>query len=214
MIKTNNLEFQYPRSAPIEFPDISVEEGGQLLVLGESGCGKSTLLHILAGLLRPKKGEVWIGSQNTSKLSSAKMDAFRGKNIGLVYQRSYFIESLTLMDNLLISPYAPGKDEVAKVARELGIDRLVGKLPSQISVGEQQRATIARAVLHNPKLILADEPTSALDNRNCETVINLLKDQSQKHKAALIIVTHDERLKKHIDSHIDLQSEMSKIHAQ
>ena len=214
MIKTKNLEFQYPGSAPIEFPDISVEEGGQLLVLGESGCGKSTLLHILAGLLRPKKGEVWIGSQNTSKLSSAKMDAFRGKNIGLVYQRSYFIESLTLMDNLLISPYAPGKDEVAKVARELGIDRLVGKLPSQISVGEQQRATIARAVLHNPKLILADEPTSALDNRNCETVINLLKDQSQKHKAALIIVTHDERLKKHIDSHIDLQSEMSKIHAQ
>lgn len=189
----------------ISFPDIQVERGESLLILGESGCGKTTLLHLLAALLKPSSGKIFVDDQDLSILSQANADAFRGKNIGLVYQKSYFIESLSTLENLVVSPFAPGYEKATEVARHLEIDHLLHKLPSKISVGEQQRATIARAILHDPKLILADEPTSALDAPNCEKVAELLKEQARLHNSALIIVTHDDRLRSHVDKKIELE---------
>lgn len=206
MILTKNLSYHYPDTIEIEFPNIELGAGKPLLICGESGCGKSTLLHLLAGLRRPTKGSIMIDDQNVSEFSQAKMDRFRGQNIGIVYQQSYFIESLDLLDNLTVSPFSLQRDKVSTIAERLNIENLLDRYPNQISVGQQQRVSIARAVMNNPKLILADEPTSALDNENCRQVIELLLDEATTNEAALIIVTHDDRLRSEIDNCIELQA--------
>jgi putative ABC transport system ATP-binding protein len=206
MLKTKNLTFQYPGSSPLRFPDLEVGAGKSLLILGESGCGKTTLLHLLAGLLQPAAGEVLLDGSNLAAMSPAQGDRFRGQHIGLVYQKAYFIEALSVLDNLLVSPFSPKKEKAAEVAQRLGIGGLLHKLPARLSVGEQQRASIARAVMNQPKLLLADEPTSALDHRNCATVIGLLKEEAAANNAALVIVTHDDRLKSEVTDRIELET--------
>ena len=206
MISTKDLSFQYPGSSPISFPDFKVEAGNALLICGESGCGKTTLLHLLAGLRRPTKGQVFIGDEDVSKLSPSNMDIFRGQHIGIVYQQSYFIESLSILDNLLVSPFTSNKEKATTIADRLNIKQFLSRYPNQLSVGQKQRATIARAVMNEPKLILADEPTSALDNKNCSSVIELLLEEAATNNAALIIVTHDDRLRSEVKDTIELTS--------
>ena len=206
MIRTTQLSFQYPQSAPILFPDISLQANETLLICGESGSGKTTLLHLLAGLRQPTKGRIKIDEVDISNLSQTKRDQFRGKHIGIVYQQSYFIQSLNVLDNLLVSPYSGEKQKAITVSERLGIGSQVHKYSHQLSIGQQQRASIARAVMNDPKLILADEPTSALDDKSCAQVIALLKEEAQLNHAALIIVTHDNRLKSEFNSIIELQT--------
>ena len=205
MLQTSNLTYQYSGSSPIVFPDLKVVAGQALLVCGESGCGKTTLLHLLAGLRRPTNGQVHIEDDEMSDLSPSMMDKFRGQNIGIVYQQSYFIESLSIWDNLLVSPYATDKSKAKSIANRLQISELLSRYPNQLSVGQQQRASIARAVMNGPKLLLADEPTSALDNKSCSKVIDLLLEEAVTNKAALIIVTHDDRLRSEVDNLIELK---------
>ena len=204
MIKTKQLSYKYSNGPLIQFPDFEVDAGDSLLVLGESGCGKTTLLHLLAGLLRPTTGEIWINNIPLSKIDNAQIDQFRGEHIGLVYQKNYFIESLSMWDNLTISPYCIKKTRVKNIAEGLGISDILRRYPKQLSVGQQQRASIARAVMNLPQLLLADEPTSALDHSNCLGVINLLLDEAIANNSALVIVTHDSRLKEEVDTVIEL----------
>ncbi len=204
MIKIKDLSYKYPDGPLIKFPDFEVKAGASLLVLGESGCGKTTLLHLLAGILQPSTGEIWVNNTPLSKIGNAKMDQFRGEHIGLVYQKNYFIESLSVLDNLIISPYITKKNRIKTIAKRLGILKVLNRYPKQLSIGQQQRACIARAVMNLPKLLLADEPTSALDFNNCLNVITLLLDEALANKSALVIVTHDERLKGEVDNSIEL----------
>ncbi len=206
MIQTKNLTYQYPAAEPLSFPDFAVKAGHALLICGESGCGKTTLLHVLAGLRQPTSGEVIINEETISAFPSAKMDQFRGRYIGMVYQQSYFIESLSIMDNLMLSPFAESRSKAKTIAKRFNIDNLLSRYPHQLSVGQQQRASIARAVMNKPKLLLADEPTSALDNKNCRLVIELLLEEARTHNAALIIVTHDDRLRTEIQDSVDLNA--------
>ncbi len=199
MISTKNITFSYKDDQVFHMPDLYCTAGNTVLVTGHSGKGKTTYLHILAGLLKPNSGEIVIEKKDITKLKESKLDKFRGKNIGVVFQKSYFLASLTVLENLEMASWlATGKKNTQKahdLLRKLDIAEHAHKLASQLSIGQQQRASIARALINDPKVILADEPTSSLDDKNAETVIQLLDNLSKEYRAALIIVTHDSRIK-------------------
>ncbi len=207
-VETKNLQFQYNSDVAFSFPQIQLEKEENLLIVGQSGKGKTTLLHLLGGLLKPSAGIVRIDTTNLNELSQRKMDKFRGNNIGLIFQRSYFVKSLSVQDNLLLSQILAGRPENKKRIQEvLEQMQVAGKLhsfPSQLSIGEQQRVAIARAVINEPALLLADEPTSALDDDNAHRVVQLLKESSKQCGANLIVVTHDKRLKNEFEKHLEL----------
>ena len=206
MIETKSLEFSYDNSFVFKFPNIKLESNENLLVLGNSGIGKSTLLHNLAGILRPKSGSIKIFDQDISKLSELELDNFRGQNIGIIFQRSHFVNSLTVGENLELAQFLGRnkKGNIQETLDSLKILDKVNKKPKELSQGERQRASIALAIINSPKLILADEPTSSLDDTNCSNVIKILKEQALKYQAQLIVITHDSRLKKHFKKSISL----------
>ena len=208
IIQTSDLQYTFEKGPDLFFPSFQAEENSELLILGNSGTGKTTLLHMLAGLRKPMAGEVVVNGVKLNSLSGASLDRFRGKNIGVVFQTSHFVQSLSVMDNILLAPYF-SNNKVSKADAEKMLDRLnilskKNKKTSTLSVGEQQRVAIARALLNNPSLILADEPTSALDDENAKEVLNLLREQTHALKAALLIVTHDNRLKEEVKQRIEL----------
>ncbi len=208
MITTKNIKFSYSKEQEFVFPDLYCEAGNTILITGDSGKGKTTYLHILAGLLRPKSGEITIDTTNVLALSEKETDNFRGKNIGVVFQKSYFIAALTVLENLEMASWlATGKkntNRAKKLLQQLDIENQASKLPSQLSIGQQQRVSIARALMNEPKVLLADEPTSSLDDKNAEKVIELLTFLSKEYKAALLIVTHDSRIKEKFTNKITL----------
>lgn len=204
MIEVNKLSYAYEEGAIIKYPDFKVNGGETLLVLGESGCGKTTLLHLLAGLRQMQSGTIKIDNTELSGLSSKDLDKFRGENIGIVYQQNYFIQSLNIKDNLCVLPYLTGTNRLDSILERLNINHLKERYPNQLSEGQKQRANIARSVMNSPQLILADEPTSALDNKNCMQVVELLQEESKANNAALIIVTHDDRLRSIFPNYIEL----------
>ncbi len=210
MISTSTLRYNYQDGPSFSFPDIECKESEQLLILGQSGVGKSTLLHLLGGLMKPSHGQISIDDKEITKLSGRRMDIFRGNNIGIVFQQNHFIAALHVLDNLLLAQTLSGNPENKSRCMEL-LDRLnIGakayKNTRSLSQGELQRVAIARAMVNNPKLILADEPTSALDDENCDKVLHLLSEQAANEGAALVIVTHDGRLKSNISNQINLQN--------
>lgn len=208
MISTKNIKFSYSKEQEFIFPDLYCEAGNTILITGDSGRGKTTYLHILAGLLRPKSGEIQIDTTDVLALSEKETDKFRGKNIGVVFQKSYFIAALTVLENLEMASWlATGKkntNRAKKLLQQLDIENQGSKLPSQLSIGQQQRVSIARALMNEPKVLLADEPTSSLDDKNAEKVIELLTFLSKEYKAALLIVTHDSRIKEKFTNKITL----------
>lgn len=208
MIKTKELTFSYQEKVNFNFPDIQIENGETLLITGGSGKGKTTLLHLLGGLLRPKSGVVSINETSIGTLSDKKLDQFRGKNIGLVLQQSHFVEAFSVLENITMASWlASGKksEEKAKsLLKQLDLEDQTHKLTSQLSIGQQQRVSIARALINEPKLLLADEPTSSLDDENAFKVADLLSNLSKEYKTSLIIVTHDQRLKDRFPNQISL----------
>lgn len=207
MIKTESLKFSYDGKKYFDFPDINLDSGENLLIIGNSGIGKTTLLHLLAGILKPESGSINISGTDISKFSDTELDKFRGDNIGIVFQKPHFISSLTINENLKLAKYlSPSKTsgDAKKILESLNIEDKYQQKPNQLSEGEKQRASIALALINSPNLILADEPTSSLDDFNCDNVIKLLKKQAKDHKAQLIVITHDARLKKHFKNNLNL----------
>ena len=199
MIKTQNVTFSYSAQQNFHFPDMECADGQTLLITGNSGTGKTTLLHLLGGLLQPEKGEILINNQNIQALTASKQDAFRGQSVGMIIQKSFFIESLSVLDNVLLASWiakgVKAKEKAWSILDNLGLKDHVNKLPHQLSIGQQQRVNIARALINNPSVILADEPTSSLDDENALIVARLLSDLAKEYQSSLIIVTHDQRLK-------------------
>ena len=192
MLKSNSIQFTYDGEKKFKFPDLNINSGESLLVLGESGVGKTTFIQILAGLLKPSSGSLESNSINYSSLSSKKMDEFRGKNIGMIFQSPHFVRNISVIENLLLSLHLSNqkldKEYAENILSQIGLAEKMNRLPDELSQGEQQRAAIALAVIKNPDLILADEPTSSLDDTNCQKIISLLKEQSASKNAAKLIV--------------------------
>lgn len=212
MLRTTNLAFRYEKDSPLlTFPDVECPALGQLLLLGESGCGKTTLLHLLCGMLQPAQGTVQINGQALDRMNEAERDAFRGQNVGIVFQKSHFLQSLTVLENLAMPAFLNrttlDKHKGIYLLEQLGIAHKAHSRPRDLSIGEQQRAGIARALIHRPSLVLADEPTSALDDGSTEAVIGLLEAQVSAAGATLVIVTHDQRLKDRFENRLDLTAQ-------
>ena len=207
MISTKGLNFKYNEQTSFSFPDINLDKDENLLIIGSSGIGKTTLLHLLAGLLESNSGSITLYGQDISKLNQHQTDKFRGQNIGIVFQKPHFVNSLTVKENLQLAQYLGNKrdqNRIIDILSSLDILDKENKKPKKLSQGEKQRASIAMAIVNSPKLILADEPTSSLDDENCDRVIKLLKKQASEFKAQLIVITHDNRLKKHFKKSIKL----------
>lgn len=199
MLKTADVTFSYTKESNFNFPDIELSNNQSLLILGKSGIGKTTLLHLLAGILSPDSGTIFINDTNITRFSAKKLDAFRGKHIGIVFQNTIAVSSLTVYENLEARLYFSGissqKEAIENILEQLDLVSVKNQKPNTLSTGQLQRLGIALGVIHNPDIILADEPTSSLDDENCELVIDLLKRQAKKSNANLIIITHDQRIK-------------------
>jgi len=199
MISIKSVSHSYSNALRISFKDWEINNGDQWLLLGESGSGKTTLLHILTGILKPEKGEVKMDGTSVYSLSSRALDQFRGRNIGIIFQRPHLIKSLTIKENLLLAqsfaklPEDP--ERINEVLHSLGIAEKKDAYPNELSQGQLQRVSIARAVINKPALLIADEPTSSLDDKNAIAVLNLLMEQSGLNQATLIVATHDKRVK-------------------
>lgn len=208
MLAVKDISYGYGREAEMRFPDITLSKTEQALILGQSGCGKTTLLHLIAGMLQPKTGNVLIDDTDINQIPTSQADRFRGQHVGIIFQQSYFIQAITVQDNLFLAASLSGmkidKAYIHELLDKLGISHKAQSKPQELSQGEQQRATIARALVNKPKLILADEPTSALDDKNCLVVVDLLKSQATEQNATLVVVTHDNRLKDVFSKRIEL----------
>ncbi len=217
MIQTNDLQFSHDGKNWLKFPGFSCETGEHFLLLGQSGSGKTTLLHLLAGLLKPSKGEIFIEKKSIGGMAQAALDQFRGQKIGIVFQQNHFIQALTVEENLILAQQLSGlktdRAHIFSLLKNLNIAEKAQKLPRHLSIGEQQRAAIARALVNRPAVLLADEPTSALDDKNAAEVIQLIERQALATGSTLLIVTHDGRLKSHFSKKITLENQTAQTAA-
>jgi putative ABC transport system ATP-binding protein len=199
MIRTESITHSYQSQNLLQFKDWEIGSTEQWLLLGESGSGKTTLIHILTGLLKPEKGKVFIDGTDIYSLSQKDLDIYRGQHIGLIFQRPHMIKSLTIRDNLKIAQSFAGletnNNRIDEVLVTLGIHEKGKNYPYELSHGQLQRVSIARAVINRPAVIIADEPTSSLDDKNAAIVLELLMSQSALNESTLVISTHDKRVK-------------------
>ena len=208
MLKIKNLTHSYDHQNSISYPDWEVNGGHNGLIIGNSGCGKTTLLHLIGGLMPPKSGVIEIDGDVLSEKKGNSLDQFRGSSIGIVFQKPHLIRSLTVRENLSLAQYLSNKrqdvSKIMKVLEDLGIADLAKRKVHQISQGQAQRVSVARAVINSPKLLLADEPTASLDDESCQKAIGLLKTQAEATGATLIVATHDHRVKNEFENQLSL----------
>jgi putative ABC transport system ATP-binding protein len=199
MLEVSNLVAGYGGKRVVRLPSLSVERGACRLLLGPSGSGKSTVLLALAGLATSMAGTVTINGIELSRLKPADRDRSRGRMIGFIFQDLHLIPGLSALDNVVLSPFAAGvvqdRARAQSLLEALGLGDKVRQQAARLSRGEAQRVAIARAMLLKPSLILADEPTASLDDPACGVVADLLERAAAETGAALVIATHDSRLK-------------------
>ena len=199
MIESRGLQYAHAGHAPLRMADVSVAQGGTLLLRGPSGSGKSTWLALAAGLLTPGAGEIVVAGQSVGALRGAARDAWRARHIGFLPQQLHLSDALTVADNLALAHFAAGlpvdRAAVAQVLEALDLGTLANRRPTQLSGGQAQRVALARAVLLRPRVILADEPTASLDDDACMTALSLLRRSAQSLDATLVIATHDARVR-------------------
>ena len=214
MITIRDLEFRYPiGDFRLSIPEFFVEKGEKVAVIGPSGSGKTTLLNLLGGIVIPLKGTVNVANIKVDELADKGRRDFRINHIGFVFQDFELLEYLNVMDNIL-HPYritgslkldGAVKERAAVLAQKLGIGDKLKRRPNDLSQGEKQRAAICRALLPQPKLILADEATGNLDPDNKARILDLLFRSVEDHGATLLAVTHDHELLKRFDRIVDFQ---------
>ena len=198
MITCRGLAYSYKAGPLIAFADMTLPQGGVLMVSGPSGCGKSTWLALVAALMRPAAGQIEVAGQALAGLSAAAADAWRARNIGFLPQRLHLSAALSVQRNLALAQWAAGQPEdlaaISRALESLGVADLAQRKPAQLSGGQAQRVALARAVLMQPKLILADEPTASLDDEAAAAAVALMHQTALALGATLVIASHDVRV--------------------
>ncbi len=197
-------------SLPIlDVPDFSVAAGEQVVLVGRSGCGKTTLLHTIAGISRPDSGTIEIDGTDITKLSEVRRDRFRAIKLGYVFQTFNLLPAFSALENVMLGMNFSGRSVDANWAKELldrvGLGHRLNHVPAHLSVGEQQRVAVARALANRPKLILADEPTANVDTRNQQQVIDLIRNNCKQDNIALLIVTHTPEVAQQFERVVNLE---------
>ena len=178
----------------LDIPRFAVERGEQLVIVGRSGCGKTTLLHVISGISRPDEGTVEVDGINIAGLSELVRDRVRADTIGYVFQTFNLLPGFTALENVLLGmTFASGRKDAAR-ARQLlgrvGLSHRLSHKPTAMSVGEQQRVAVARALANQPKLLLADEPTANVDTANQQQIVDLIRESCDEEHVTLVMVTH------------------------
>lgn len=188
------------RTVALRGIDLELPPGEMTLLVGPSGCGKTTLISIIAGLLEPTRGEVQVLGTNLTRLSPSRLVAFRGKNIGFVFQQYNLLPALTAAENVAVPLLIAGKPrkeavhQAEMLLEEVGLGDRLASLPAHLSGGQQQRVAIARALVHQPRLLVCDEPTAALDAHSGQRIMELIRRVAVQPDRAVIVVTHDSRV--------------------
>lgn len=198
MIQARGVAFAYPAGQLLCFDDVSVEQGGTLLLRGPSGSGKSTWLALVAGLLTPSAGVLRVADQDLAALNRSARDHWRARHVGFLPQKLHLSDALTVADNLALVYFAAGlpvdRSAIAQGLAALGVADLANRKPTQLSGGQAQRVALARALLLRPRVVLVDEPTASLDDAACATALQRLQRSAQACGATLVVATHDARV--------------------
>jgi putative ABC transport system ATP-binding protein len=210
LLTGQDIEVARAASPVLRFPDIAIAPGEKVLLLGPSGSGKTTWLSVLAGLLAPSTGKVTVDGEDLYGLPARRRDRLRGRRFGFVFQTLHLLPSLTLRQNVALAASMAGlpvdEQRIDFLLTTLGLADKAHRRPEALSIGEQQRTAIARAVLNRPAVIVADEPTSALDDANADLAASLLQQQARETGAALLVATHDHRIAQYFETVIRLDA--------
>lgn len=191
--------------------NLEVNEGELVIIVGPSGSGKTTLLSIIAGILTQDEGECTVFDQNINEMPNGEKTAFRGKNIGFVFQTFNLVPMLTSKENIAIPLILNGtkpqaaEEKAFHLLEKLEIQDKADTPPTELSGGQQQRVAIARSLIHDPKLIICDEPTAHLDQETGQKVMHLLKETALNEKRSIIVVTHDSRIFEFADKIVNIE---------
>src|SRR5450631_2516738 len=216
MIRLENVSKLYPARAErngdaamlkaLDDVSLHVNSGEWLSIMGPSGSGKSTLVNLIGCLDRPSSGEIWLDGENVAELPASGLNRVRAEKIGFVFQQFHLIPYLTALENVMLAQYfhsMTDETEARQALERVGLSERANHLPAQLSGGEQQRVCIARALINDPKIILADEPTGNLDAQNEEIVLRLLREFHQQGRT-IVMVTHDPVVARLADRRIEL----------
>jgi ABC-type lipoprotein export system ATPase subunit len=187
----------------LNVPRFSVERGEQMVLVGPSGCGKTTLLHVIAGISRADSGVIRIDGIDIAQLSEAARDRFRAARIGYIFQTFNLLPGFSALENVMLGmTFARGRKDRSRaegLIERVGLARRATHKPSALSVGEQQRVAVARALANRPSLILADEPTANVDRGNQQQIVELIRETCREERVALVLVTHSQEVSEQFD---------------
>src|ERR1700690_1920271 len=214
MIKLKNVSRLYPAKAEanggviraLDNFSLNVDPGEWIAIMGPSGSGKSTLVNLIGCLDRPSSGEIWLDGEDVACISPSELNRVRAEKIGFVFQQFHLIPYLTALENVMLAQYfhsMTDEQEALEALERVGLKERAHHVPSQLSGGEQQRVCIARALINDPKIVLADEPTGNLDAVNEEIVLRLLRELHHQGRT-IVMVTHDPVVARLADRRIEL----------
>lgn len=200
------------QAACVYVSGLTMQEGERMVLEGPSGSGKTTFLHLLSGMLTPDSGSIYFDGRDVLQMPRHKRDCWRADNIGYVFQKLNLLEALTVEQNVLLARmWSTGKEEepekrVHELLEQVGLEKKAKMLPHKLSLGEQQRVAVVRALFNRPKLLLADEPTASLDRQNAETVLQMMTEMCRQDGVAMLLSTHDDEIKKRFENRYDIRS--------